>query len=215
MNPKDFYNRTVDVYDLRHDSPPTRLVRKKEKFLIKKFASGKILDFGCGTGRFLREGVVGIDISGKMLEIAGKKSTLLIKSDENIPLKSDSVDTIFCFLTVLNMVDTKKVQKEFFRILKPAGRILLSVASIFDHYGKKEKTVKVQGCKMKLKLYTLEELKRIFGKFNLEYFDSLFIRVKPEWGNFRPFSPMERMHMVFEHFLPKERGGMYFLVFKK
>jgi len=215
MHPKDFYDQTASVYDVRHESPPTRLVRKKEEALINRFASGTILDFGCGTGVHLEEGVIGLDISREMLKKARKRSPFLAQADENLPLKSNSIDTIFCFFTVFNMVDVQAVEKEFSRVLKPGGRILLSVASIHDHYGKTGKGFQVEGRKARLRLFEKGEIERIFGQFSLEHFSSLFSRVKPAWGSFREFSPLEKAKLAFESLSPAEKGGMYFMVFRK
>lgn len=215
MNPKDFYNSVAPVYNLRHDSPATILLRKKERSLVRKFSRGTILDFGCGTGFHLKNNSIGIDISEKMLERAKTKSKFLIKSNENMPIKSHSVDTIFCFFTVLNMVDTEKIKTEFFRILRPNGRILLSAASIFDNEGKKEKTLKVYHSKVRLRLFEKKEIQKTFSNFQLEYFDSLFALVKPQWGNFRDFSIKEKIHLFFERFPAKEKGKIYFMVFRK
>lgn len=212
MNPKDFYNKTADIYEMRHSSPATRQVRKKERFLIRKFQKGRTLDFGCGTGFHLNKDIIGVDISENMLK---KARGMRIHANESLPIQSTVVHTIFCFLTVLNMVDIELIAKEFHRILKPEGRLLLSVASIFDHEGRKEKTVQVQHAKMRLRLFTRAELENIFSPFHLEYFDSLFILTNPLWGNFTPFSFLDKGKFLLEKFLPKEKGKMYFMVFKK
>ena len=47
------YNKLADTYDFRSNNPTTLLVRKKENKLIEKFAEGRVLDFGCGTGYHL------------------------------------------------------------------------------------------------------------------------------------------------------------------
>ena len=213
MDPRQFYNIAAADYDLRHESPATRLVRKKEKEMIENFSSGLILDFGCGSGHHLSPGFIGLDISEGMLRVSRKKSSLLVQANEQIPFKNNSFATVHAFFTVLNMANPAKAADEFFRVLKPGGLILLSVASIFENPGRKEKTFRASGSRLKINLFSLEEIKSIFHEFSLEHFDSIFSSVRPEWGNFNQFSEAELSLLEKER--PSENARIYFLAFRK
>ena len=214
MEPREFYDKTAGIYDLRHSSPATKLVRKKEEFLVRRFASGRVLDFGCGTGHHIQDGLIGLDISSKMLKMARVKSKFLIQANESLPIRSGSIDTIYCFFTVLNMVDSEKLAQEFFRVLKPGGRILLSVASIHDNHGKSHKSYRVSGSRLNLRLYKKTEIENLFRDFSLEHFSSLFSITKPQFGKFR-INQIDRFALLLDSLFTKVEGGMYLFVFKK
>ena len=219
LRPREFYNQTYEIYDIRHKSPYTQIVRQKEKWLLKKYAKGLILDFGCGTGFHLAflDNVIGYDVSQKMLKIAKPKEKPLLLGDEHIPLKDKCIDTVICFLTVLNMCDYSFVIKEFFRILKNDGIVILSLASIYDNKGLKWKTIQIHKTKMRIRLFTKSEIINEFRKngFKLVYFDSVFRGIKPEWGNLAPLSISKKIKLFTDFIRPKEKGSMYFFVFKK
>lgn len=214
MDVKKFYDSTAAIYDIRHQSPATMELRRKEQSLIRKFQKGITIDFGCGTGAHLEPKIIGIDISKKMLKEAVKRSPRCIQADESLPIKSESVDTILCLFTVLNMVDTS-IGKEFFRIVRPGGRVLLSVASVHDNEGKKEKTVRIYGSKLRLQLFTKKQIQEMFSQFSFEHFDSLFRSFSPQWGNFRKFSFFDRITLFLGRLRKKESGAIYLLVFRK
>jgi ubiquinone/menaquinone biosynthesis C-methylase UbiE len=218
MNARKFYNRTAEVYDLRHSSPDTLLIRRKELSLIKKFAKGRVLDFGCGTGYHLShmDDVIGLDISEEMLKKAKKKGRPLILSEEQLPLKDSSLETIFCLLTVINMTDYKKLVNEFSRVLKPGGRIIVSTSSIYDESPpRREKSMRIYKHKLKINLFEKEEIMKLFHGFKLLKFDSLFTLHKPRWGNWDPHPIKEKVKIKAEAIYSKQEGSMYFFVFEK
>ena len=98
-----------------------------------------ILDAGCGTGlvglqlaHFGAGNVIGLDISPKMLEIAGKTGVYgtLEEADLSKPLaqRDDSVDAVICVGTLTRgHVGPKPVLKEFARIVKGGGLIVATV----------------------------------------------------------------------------------------
>ncbi|HDM05712.1 MAG TPA: class I SAM-dependent methyltransferase [Candidatus Aenigmarchaeota archaeon] len=109
------------------------------KFLLKMLGNiewKKILDVGCGSGfdsiRFAKSGaeVVGIDISKKMLKLAKKrckkvKIKFYIRDMENTGFPSESFDIVTAIFVVAYKKNLRKVLKEFFRVLKPGGKLLL------------------------------------------------------------------------------------------
>lgn len=93
-----------------------------------------IVDVGCGTGAtaalLQRYGmVVGVDISPLALgwsRLRGLKN-LLLCSAETLPIVSDSVDVIVATDILEHMDDDVAVLREFHRVLKPGGYVVVTV----------------------------------------------------------------------------------------
>ncbi|MCX6815135.1 MAG: class I SAM-dependent methyltransferase [Candidatus Aenigmarchaeota archaeon] len=231
MPTETLYERTADVYDIRHNSPTTERVRALEKILIRKYATGKSLDVGCGTGYHLDllENVIGLDPSKEMLEKAKVKGKpLILGKGEKLPFPGEKFDTVLCLFSVLNICDAEKAAKEIRRVLKPGGIAIVSVASVWDHmhmsYWKKLRTnpekfrtknFRVSGERAKLRLFTKKDFLSLFEGFALLEFDSLFSVVRPRWNSFRGFSAWEKVLLKVERIFPKGYGNMYFGVFKR
>ncbi|MEQ9622785.1 class I SAM-dependent DNA methyltransferase [Coleofasciculus chthonoplastes] len=116
--------------------------------LMAKFVAtdGKILDLGCGTGlagQALREQgyqtIIGVDISGKSLDIARDKHiyTALYKADiqQELPFQDNEFDGIICTAVLTNM-ETSNVLYEFCRVVKPGGYLVFTNREDI-HYQKK------------------------------------------------------------------------------
>lgn len=98
-----------------------------------------ILDFGCGNGAILREMAlinpeakyVGVDVSETALEAAKKSFPLAafykISDIEKTPLENQSVDFIFSSEVLEHIFNVENAFSEFKRVLKPGGKILLTV----------------------------------------------------------------------------------------
>lgn len=109
------------------------LLPKKDKLLLLDCATGtgdQLLSFFRHTPQLYE--AAGIDISSQMLEIAKEKLQpyahqviLETASAENIPYLDESFDCISVSFGIRNMKDTKKCLKEFYRVLKIHGRLLI------------------------------------------------------------------------------------------
>jgi ubiquinone/menaquinone biosynthesis C-methylase UbiE len=100
-------------------------------------APGRILDLGCGTGRFsdalavrFDSEVVGVDPSLKMLGQAQHKQyrgrvRLLLGRGEALPLRSNSIDVIFTSMTFHHFTDRQLVASECRRVLRGQGRVFV------------------------------------------------------------------------------------------
>lgn len=110
---------------------------------IKKFIPEekgiKILDFGCGKGRILKEiikinpgaRITGIDVSKTALSYARKgfKTCTFIKIEEGkkLPFKTSTFDFIVALDVLEHIYDTRLAFSELTRVLKPKGKILITV----------------------------------------------------------------------------------------
>ena len=149
-----------------------------------------------------------------MLRFSRKKGIVSLAS-ENLPFKDATFDTVSCFLTVLNMCNAQKAAKEFLRVLKPQGHVLLSLASMHDNGGKPAKRISLDKHKMTIRLFTKKELENLFAGCELLSFDSLFRTAPPKWGTFAGLTQKEKEQLERENDIPPEKGALYFLAFRK
>ena len=176
MNPRNFYNQTAGLYEERHKSPWFHLVRKKETEIIERFKKGKTLDLGCGTGYHMKHADVGVDISEEMLK--GIDNNVRVMDGEKLDFPDNSFDTVLCILSVLNLCeDHKKMVSEIRRVLKPNGRIILSVSSIYDQPKPTKEDVQIKNIitnklKCKINLFSKKYMEELF-QMKLIHFDSI------------------------------------------
>lgn len=128
------FNKVAEIYDKKNIK---YFLYKRLEFIDKYLPNNKlVLDAGTGTGIIPRNlnnkgnNFVGIDISEKMLDQAKKmvdKKTKLIRADlELIPFKDNSIDVITCSEVIEHSPNPKKILKEFYRVLKPNGILVLT-----------------------------------------------------------------------------------------
>ncbi len=98
----------------------------------------KILDYGCGTGKIFKElmqmnpqsTISGTDISEfalKKIEKRFPKNRFYLVSDgTKIPLKNSTFDFIAALDVIEHIVHTDLILDEFYRILAPKGKLLIS-----------------------------------------------------------------------------------------
>jgi|GEM_PF-2089909 len=99
----------------------------------------KVLDYGCGKGKILSEiykinpqsQLYGADISKIALESASQTvpaaNLLLIDENQAVSLPSGGLDLVVSLDVIEHIYDTEMVFQEFNRLLKPGGKLLLSV----------------------------------------------------------------------------------------
>ena len=101
---------------------PERILLKKQ---IKKHShhiTGDVLDVGCGS--FDRYSELFSFKKYLKMDIDENNNPDIIGSAANIPLPDNSVDSIVCTQVLGDIWDLKKVFSEFFRVLKPGGKVL-------------------------------------------------------------------------------------------
>lgn len=111
--------------------------------MVKYQKKLKVLDVATGTADLLLSlfsagcdisSAVGLDMSAKMLGIADRKirrrnltGLVSLKQADamNIPFNNDSFNLATCAFGIRNLADTAAGLKQMYRILKPAGKVLI------------------------------------------------------------------------------------------
>jgi len=131
MDIENFYNNIADEFDKTR----VRLWSCVISFLDSFPSNSKILDIGCGNGKYMNYRheliIKGIDISIKLVEICKNKGFDVIKASmTDIPYNDNSFDGIICIASyhhLDNDNDRKKTLDEIYRILNPGGIALIEV----------------------------------------------------------------------------------------
>jgi len=134
MNKMDHFNLLAAVYD-KLISPPDLTTLQS---LLKLPAAGWMLDAGGGTGRVsaglrsLLDGVIVCDSSAPMLQKTNGKGNLLpIKGDVGqLPFADNSFERILVVDALHHFKAPEAAITEFYRILKPGGRIVIEEFNI-------------------------------------------------------------------------------------
>jgi SAM-dependent methyltransferase len=94
-----------------------------------KVIGKRVLDAGCGYGEFLNYNPRKLDVCG--VDIKKSKHKKIKQGDLNkkIPYNSSSFDTVTAFHILEHLTNPEVAIKEFNRVLKKDGRLVLSVPS--------------------------------------------------------------------------------------
>ena len=130
-------------YDRARDHGPevTALWMETIASHLEGLSVTRILDLGCGTGRFsealaarFNAEVIGLDPSQKMLELARNKQhdarvQYQLGRAETIPLPSESVDLVFMSMSLHHFNDMTVAARECRRVLRNNGRVVIRTAT--------------------------------------------------------------------------------------
>jgi SAM-dependent methyltransferase len=133
-----------DIWSEAYDSTPNPVVAMDSRYTIAMLSPQPgelILDAGCGTGRNfgkLQLGgscAIGIDFSYGMLKVARRNladiradfPVLLADLERTLPFETGSFDAVLCALIGEHLSALRSVLQEFYRVLKPGGRLVFSV----------------------------------------------------------------------------------------
>lgn len=129
------YYQTDDQYFLNLDEHFAKHQKEYIAQLPRKAFQGKlVLEAGCGSGamgdwveRNWGAGVVGVDLSLFSLQRARKKyAPHFVQSDlESLPFKEGTFDTVLLFDVLEHIVYPDAMFKEFFRVLKKGGVLVI------------------------------------------------------------------------------------------
>lgn len=128
-------SKTYELFSKAEDKP-----NKISNFLVPFIKNKIVLDFGCGTGKFipklapLTNLYYAMDNSKNQLEIAKEKANnynnvkFIQNPSDKIPLESSSVDVILVIWvigSIHNLELRKKIIDEFKRVIKKSGSIYI------------------------------------------------------------------------------------------
>ena len=132
---RDFYEAVWA--DLPADPQPWAWARRRELLLQEIGPGDRVLDLGCGAGRFVAAAhetgadVVGVDIAEAALERARQVTPgadlRLLGADGSVPLGHGEVDLVWCSEVLEHVPDTVGLLTEIRRVLCSGGRLLLTV----------------------------------------------------------------------------------------
>ncbi len=142
--------------------------RAKREMIIDLFSKygnddSSILDIGCGTGviasYFARKNkVTGLDISSTALRYARMrdKTLKLVKGDaQNVNFKPKSFDWVFASDVIEHVNDDCKAMRNIYKVLKPRGKVLVTVPALNILWGKDDDLVHHK------RRYTKSQLRRL------------------------------------------------------
>jgi len=121
-----------------YDGLPNPLIFLEEpvvRRLIDALPAGCAIDAGCGTGRHSAylasrgHRVIGVDATDGMLEIARLRlpGARFLRGDmQSLPIESASADLLVCALALTHVAELGTSLREFARVVKPGGRVILS-----------------------------------------------------------------------------------------
>lgn len=151
---------------------------KEFDFLFNN-AQERVLDLGCGNGRFYEKlcktNYSGIDSSFKLIEIA-KKNYPNVDFQEasafEIPFKGKEFDCVYSLAVLhhFSLEEQKKFLKEVWRVLKKGGRLVITVWNLSERKKGDEKEILLPWYgieKQFFYIFDLKELEELFKDFKI------------------------------------------------
>ncbi len=156
------YQERAREYDAWYDHSLLFAIELESLLEIEPGLDGPRLEIGSGPGRFgARLGVsVALDPAPAALQLARRRGMMVIAGiGEELPIRSQSIGTIFLLFTLCFLRNPRQVFRECVRALRPGGRLVLGLVPALSPWGKMLRQKKRQGNPF----YRYAELKTIAG----------------------------------------------------
>ena len=129
----------------------------------------RILDIGCGTGAMLDDlkpfgEVIGADFSPEALQFCvtrGASAGLARADVRRLPFADESFDVVTAMDIIEHIDDDKAASSEIFRVLKPGGRLLVTVPAFPSLWSEHDEALH------HFRRYTAPRLKDLFQRVGL------------------------------------------------
>jgi ubiquinone/menaquinone biosynthesis C-methylase UbiE len=132
------FNEYAREYDNWYDSSPLFNIEFEaiRATTIQLIQPG--LEVGVGPGRFAHALNIefGLDPALSPLQLAKDRSIISINGiGEQLPIRMQSIGTVFLFFTLCFLTDPATVLREFFRVLKPGGFMIIGFIPALSSWG--------------------------------------------------------------------------------
>lgn len=142
---RDFYDAFAESYDEnRYGTVDQKFIDRITKTayleLMGEVVGKRILDCGCGTGRFsvllkqMGARVISMDVSENMLKKLKQKTKedgVFVRGDVfSLPFSNKSFDIIVCSQVLTHLHKYKEPLMEFARVLNKGGKILIDIRNL-------------------------------------------------------------------------------------
>ena len=135
----DSFHIRAQEYDEWFDSSPLFAIELAALQAIQTQLTKPFLEVGVGPGRFAQDlGIeYGIDPALSPLQLAKHRSIISINGvGEQLPVRSQSIGTIYLLFTLCFLEDPTTAFKEFYRVLKPGGHFVIGLIPAGSAWGK-------------------------------------------------------------------------------
>jgi ubiquinone/menaquinone biosynthesis C-methylase UbiE len=138
------YDGRAATYD---DGDPHRQIAHAVAEFVDVSGVRDVLDAATGTGLVLRAlkprladdaRLTGVDLSARMLEVARAQTpnaTFLLSDATALPFDDGSFDLVTCVTAIHLMPDAGAALREWARVLRPAGRIVIATFTSISGWG--------------------------------------------------------------------------------
>ena len=144
-NVKDVYEIIANDFDDTRKANWNWIEDFLNQFPKKILGTSLIYDIGCGSGRNIRQGMIGIDNCHNFIKICKLKDlNVILGNMDDLPLETNSGIGLICIAAFhhLKTVELRlKTLNEFKRVLIKGSRLMISVWSINQGSHKKLKFV--------------------------------------------------------------------------
>ena len=119
--------------DAPQDPEPWAFAQRNALLRREVRPGDKVLDLGCGAGRFLAAlpNAIGVEIAQQAVDRARDNVSgadiRLVEPDGSLPIGHGQIDLVWCSEVLEHIPDVAHALLEMRRVLKPQGRVLITV----------------------------------------------------------------------------------------